>query len=276
MLDIRSVEKLWSIKENLDFCVKPMSNYEISRIRYDDIRIGEDLILNLDMVKDEKILLSSGDVTAEMSIWDYTNAPISNVSLYKTVLSNVGKNVIGRVADIEADGRIILERKSVEKESIKYLRDNLGKVISAEIINFYEYGVFMDIGNGVISFVHVKEFSKARWNNLERFYKIGDFVKVKLLDCDEENKFFLSRKQAYTQEDMMKKYPSGYSCVVTCNSWVPSNDGMFVEFDPGNVGIMDVPANFPTNTIKEGDRVLVFLKKYKENGFKCTFLRKMS
>lgn len=60
-------------------------------------------------------------------------------------------------------------------------------VVEGEVKRFTDFGAFIEI-NGVDGLLHVSEISWGRVEKPEDALKIGDKIKVYILDIDKENK----------------------------------------------------------------------------------------
>ncbi|HHT55243.1 MAG TPA: S1 RNA-binding domain-containing protein, partial [Acholeplasma sp.] len=64
---------------------------------------------------------------------------------------------------------------------------NENNIITCEVVGFQEYGVFVrcDEYDGL---VHISEISEQYVENIEEIFKVGDLVKLLVLDVNEEDK----------------------------------------------------------------------------------------
>lgn len=70
----------------------------------------------------------------------------------------------------------------------------IGSEYEAKVVTIKEYGAFVDIIPGVSGLVHVSELADERVNDVNDYLKVGDTVKVKVLDVDRFGKIKLSAK----------------------------------------------------------------------------------
>lgn len=192
----------------------------------------------------------------------------------KTAQAFVGKKVIARVNRIDPNGVIILERKSIVDETKNHLRKMIGKEsIYCTVESIAPFGIFADIGNGIIALIHNTEISKSRYYGLKNFFKVGDMLKVRIKNYGAQRDVFqLSRKDAYEPitEEM---FPYGSVVVVIIHKYVDEQkSGVFVEYDPGNSGIVDIPFNGHPEEFYEFRKMAVRIKSVKPSGFKAAFL----
>ncbi len=151
-----------------------------------------------------------------------------------------------------------LERQRVEEF---FARLEPGQIVEGEVKSIVDFGLFVDIG-GFEGLVHRSEIS---WKDLPappNTYKVGDKVKVKILDIDrEKRRISLSIKQ--TRPDpwvgLAERYPPGTKLqgeVVAITDF-----GAFVRIEEdveGLVHVSELSWGFPSNpreVVKEGDVV---------------------
>lgn len=244
--------------------VMPLRFYEEDYIKFEDLEVGDVVVANVFELKENKVFLWVGDNLAVMRLNDYSDAaPAQNASL---VVSLMGRNVLARVKAKE--GRVIvLERKSIVNKTIEILKTRIFGVIDATIEWRTNYGIFVDIGNGVSSLIYANEVSIS-WHNFMKDFKKGQTVKVRILGyIPEKNQFIISRKKAYEK----KNFEKNEIIEVVCSTPLRDGTGIYVEYDPGNSGIMDIPYGEKLSSYAEGKKVLVIVKKTTDVGFRCAF-----
>ncbi len=254
-----------------NFEVKPLDLYQLEDISISDINLGDYVVANITSVKDDKILLKIGQTDAIMMIDDYDI--ISRDRMMKSLYSLLNKNIYARVSAINGN-TVILERKTVVKQTILFFIQNVGNIFDVTITSIKNYGVFVDIGNGVTSFVHCINLSNSRYYGLDSFFKVGDKIKVKILDYDSRKSFFtLSRKAAYDRVNL----PNNHYFLVTVTGYVDKIkcDAFFVEYNPQTIGIVDLNENAEFVPINAGDQIAVFIKRTTDKGFKSRFIHKV-
>lgn len=70
----------------------------------------------------------------------------------------------------------------------------VGEVYDAKISRIMKFGAFADLGNGKEGLVHISQLTKERLEKVEDKFKIGDEVKVKVVEIDKQGRINLSRK----------------------------------------------------------------------------------
>lgn len=269
-------EELAKSKNQKAMQIKPIRMYvEEENINYNDINEGDLIIATVyQFISPNTIYLCVGEINAEMDLTNFYYYPDdnSNDKLIKSVYNSIGKKVIARVKE-KKDGQLILERSSVIKETSEFFSQNIGIVVDATIETISPFGIFVDIGNGFISLLHHTEISKSRIYNFENVFEIGERIKVKIIDYNfEKCMAHISRKQAYKLLSE-NELPIGSAVVANCRGYVNDElDGVFVEYDPNNVGIMNMPEGY-SDEFYDGRKIIVIIKLHKEKGFKANFVR---
>jgi len=72
----------------------------------------------------------------------------------------------------------------------------IGEIVEGKIVSVKDYGVFVDLGDNTSGMVHISEIAHDYVSNIGDFVKLGDVVKMKVLNIDEKGKISLSIKKA--------------------------------------------------------------------------------
>ena len=71
----------------------------------------------------------------------------------------------------------------------------IGMVLTGKVIGVQNYGVFVLLDDNTQGLVHISELTHGYVNNINNYFKIGQMVKVMIIDIDEYNgKISLSLK----------------------------------------------------------------------------------
>lgn len=115
-----------------------------------------------------------------------------------------------------------------EEAQTKY---TAGKKVSGEIVSVKEYGVFIELDDGIEGLIHVSEMSWTnKVKNPTKHYTVGEQVEAVVLDVDVENKrISLGVKQLTPNpwDDIEAKFPIGKKVKGTVKSIVEF--GVFVD-----------------------------------------------
>lgn len=102
--------------------------------------------------------------------------------------------IVVKVIEVERRrNRLILSEREAAREARDMLKEQLieelepGEVRTGHVISLADFGAFIDIG-GADGLVHTSELSWKRVNHPSEILKVGQEVKVKVLDLDMERK----------------------------------------------------------------------------------------
>ena len=102
---------------------------------------------------------------------------------------NVGENIKFKIINFNNEkNRLSLSAKALlddvwEKIDEKY---NVGDIVKVKVINVQDYGIFIEIQEGIEVFIHKNEFSWDKNENKE--YRTGDEVEFKIINIDKSEK----------------------------------------------------------------------------------------
>ena len=179
---------------------------------------------------------------------------------------NVGDEVECQVLEIDArNKRLSLGLKQLQENpwSQLELKYPSGASVEGEVKSVTDFGIFVDIGEGIDGLIHVSDIS---WNKKlahpnERFKK-GDKIKAMVLSIDKETeKFSLGIKQLEKDpwENARTKYKVGES--IEGKITKVTDFGAFVELEEGLEGLVyvselsDQRVEKPADIVKVGDVV---------------------
>ena len=175
-------------------------------------------------------------------------------------ISKVEKFVQFRVKDISKKDTIILSRKSVGKDAINWIRNDLkeGMVVKGIVKNIRPYGAFVEIGGGVVGLLHVEDISVARIKSPFERLKIGQKVNIMIKSIDRKtNRVILSYKEMFgTWEENIKDFKEGTKVQAIAREIEKSKNGIFVELKPNLIGLAEYKED-----IKYGQKVDVYIKR---------------
>ena len=76
----------------------------------------------------------------------------------------------------------------------------VGQIVEGKVTGITNFGVFVDLGEGKSGLVHISEVSRTYVEDIKQVIKIGDVVKMKVLNIWEDGKISLSIKKALEPE----------------------------------------------------------------------------
>jgi small subunit ribosomal protein S1 len=208
--------------------------------------------------------------------------PGSQIALrqVQNVDSLLGQNVQVKIIKLNKRRRnIVVSRRAVLEEERDRMKSAILKDLAKDQIrdgvvkNITDFGAFVDLG-GIDGLLHITDMSWGRVGHPSELVKIGDKVRVKVLNFDpEKERISLGMKQldAYPWEGVEEKYKVGDRIkgrVVSITDY-----GAFVELERGVEGLIHVSemswtrhVRHPSKVVSLGDTIdAVVLKVDKAN-----------
>lgn len=186
-----------------------------------------------------------------------------NIDEYGYCNPNICKNKVNnyiqfKVKDI--GDKIILSRKSVQDEVLDWVKNELepGKVVNGIVKNIRKFGVFVEIGGGVVGLLHIEDISISRIKSPEERFTIGQKINVMIKSVDKEsNRIILSYKELLGDwEENIKGYEEKTVVEGTIKEPDKFKNGIFIELKPNLVGLAEYKEGF-----SYGQKVKVYIKK---------------
>jgi polyribonucleotide nucleotidyltransferase len=114
--------------------------------------------------------------------------------------------------DIEEDGLVVITGKDIEKlrEAEAMIKEIVhefepGEIVEGEVVNIMDFGAFVKLNKNQDGLVHISELAPYRVNKTDDIVKIGDAVKVKVKEVDDNGKVKLSMKEVPENEKYWSK-----------------------------------------------------------------------
>ncbi len=114
--------------------------------------------------------------------------------------SLVGRSLTATFLEVDPERRklVLSEREAARAATLQQMV--VGALLDGTIANIQPYGAFVEV-NGVTGLLHIKQISQASVPDLKALFKIGQPIKVVVLDIDEfRNRISLATK-------MLESYP---------------------------------------------------------------------
>lgn len=173
----------------------------------------------------------------------------------------VNKLIQFKIKEIEkSNNEVILSRKDVQKEALKWIKNDLkeGEKIKGIVKNIKPYGVFIEIGGGVVGLAHIEDLSVARIKSPTERVKLGQKIDVIVKSIDKnEGKVILSYKELFgTWEENIKNFREKTRVQGIVRETEKNKNGIFIELAPNLVGMAEYVDN-----LEYGQNVDVYIKK---------------
>lgn len=160
--------------------------------------------------------------------------------------------------------RMILSLKKLEESPWERISRKLkvGDLVEGPIKTITDFGLFIEVDEGVDGFVHISKVSWERVEDLKSIYQIGDRVSAKVIELDPERKrLVLSIKDLTSDpwERVALNYKLGDILEVEVKGEA-KNKGYFVKIEEGVIGFLpfkelsDIEKK-GRRELKEGDRL---------------------
>lgn len=124
------------------------------------------------------------------------NGPESTVT--NQLKKYLGQSFQVKVVSINPDtDSLIASEKAVSEEAmkLKLSKYRVGDIVEGDVIGVVDYGVFVRFDEALDGLVHISEIAWKKVEDPKQYYKIGDKVKVKITEIDNDFKINLSIKQ---------------------------------------------------------------------------------
>ena len=146
-----------------------------------------------------------------------------------------GQEVQAKVLNIDKDNeRFSLGIKQLEPDPWQSIPDRypLGTVIAGPITNVTDFGLFVELEEGIEGLVHVSEISKEKIKSPVGQYKVGDTITAKVINLSpKDRKIGLSMKKVEEHEER-----SNYHDYVNNAKAATSNLGELLKEEIGGAG----------------------------------------
>ncbi len=135
------------------------------------------------------------------------------------IIGPAGKNIkkiieeTGVKIDIEQDGlvKIYAVHKTDADKAVEMINELImdvekGEVYLGKVIRVEDYGAFVEILPGKVGLLHVSQIAKERTKSAKDVLKVGDIVKVKVIDIDEQGRIKVSLKDVKETDEPVNKF----------------------------------------------------------------------
>jgi small subunit ribosomal protein S1 len=150
----------------------------------------------------------------------------------------------------------LLSRKNAQERCRREFIERLcpGDVIKARVTHLESFGVFCDIGCGIIALLPIDSVSVSRISHPRDRFSPGDDIKVVVKSIGEDGKITLSHKELLgTWQENADNFKAGQTVGGVIRSI--EKYGVFIELSPNLAGLAEY-----TPDVKEGDLASVYIK----------------
>jgi len=97
------------------------------------------------------------------------------------------------IVEVFADNKASIDAAVARIKAIA-ARPEVGEIYEGKVKSIMPFGAFVEIMPGKDGLLHISEIDHKRFETMDGIFKVGDEVRVKLLDIDKQGKLKLSRK----------------------------------------------------------------------------------
>ncbi len=188
-----------------------------------------------------------------------------NVDAFGFCSPNICKNKVNqfvqfKIKEIYDDKNVLLSRKNVQEEALVWVKEELkpGTVVNGIVKNMRKFGVFVEIGGGVVGLLHIEDISISRIKSPEERFSIGQKINVMIKSIDKDNnKIVLSYKELLGDwDENIKEYTEKTVVEGIVKEADKFKNGIFIELKPNLVGLAEYKEG-----VEYGQKVNVYIKK---------------
>ena len=183
--------------------------YDIIEKAFERTKIARDYII------DEVILKAIPEPRKELSKYaPKIVATVIPVDKIKDVIGAGGKTInkiidaTGVKIDIEEDGHVAIYSNDTESanKALKMIEDitrelEVGKVYDGVVTRIAPFGAFVDLGGGKEGLLHISKISSKHINKVEDVLSVGDEIKAKVTEIDNQGKIALNMRDLEHHEE---------------------------------------------------------------------------
>jgi polyribonucleotide nucleotidyltransferase len=116
--------------------------------------------------------------------------------------------------DIEESGKITIASSDMNaaEKALEMIREitveaEVGKIYTGKVVRIEDYGAFIEILPNIVGLLHISEIANYRIKSVRDALKMGQSVRVKVINIDEDNKIRLSKKVLEENSNKKGSFP---------------------------------------------------------------------
>ena len=210
---------------------------------------------------DHTLYFSLGGICGIMPREEVVAPWISGADRDISVLSRVGKETCFTVQQLTSDEKgapvVHLSRRVAQEQTMDFFLEHLipGSILTGRVTRLESFGVFVDIGCGVIAMLPIEHISVSRIGHPKDRFHVGQKILTAVLSIDRDN-----RRITLTHRELLGTWmenASRFRVGETVPGIVRSikDYGCFVELAPNLSGLADLREG-----LQPGDGVSVYIK----------------
>ena len=212
---------------------------------------------------------SLNGIRAEMPRREVVAPWISGSHREIAILSRVGKQTCFTVTKVSPDEKgapvVSLSRRAAQEEAMEFFLEHLqeGMVLACRVVRLETFGVFLDIGRGIIAMLPIERISISRISHPKERFREGQKILAAVWRFDRSQ-----RRITMTHRELLgnwmenaSRFQSGETVRGTVRSVM--DYGIFIELTPNLSGLSDAKEHFAV-----GDSVSVYIKSIRPERMK--------
>ena len=229
--------------------------------------ILEALALRCDV--DHTLHFSLNGIRAIMERGEVDAPWISGAERDISILSRVGKPTCFTVQEVFTDEKgapvARLSRRAAQEKAMDHFLQSLrpGSVLTCRVTRLESFGVFLDMGCGIIAMLPIEHISVSRISHTKERFRTGQNLLAAVLSVDQERRRFTMthRELLGTWMENASWFRPGETVPGVVRSVQPY--GSFIELTPNLSGLAD-----SREDLTSGDRVSVYIKSIRPERMK--------
>jgi len=224
----------------------PLAKMEWDRIQ-DVFERDEIICLNVHGFNRGGLLVQGESIQGFVPLSHLVNMPCNaSEEERRRILSDyVGKCIEVKVIECDPkEERVVFSERAAQagegKRKVLFESLSPGCIISGTVTNVTRFGAFIDLG-GVEGLVHVSELSWGRVERSDQFLKVGEVVRVQVLQVSAENSriaLSLKRLSPNPWEKLAQQFKAGDVVPATVTSM--TRFGAFARLEEGIEGLIHI------------------------------------
>ncbi|MDU1412500.1 MAG: bifunctional 4-hydroxy-3-methylbut-2-enyl diphosphate reductase/30S ribosomal protein S1 [Clostridium sp.] len=192
--------------------------------------------------------------------------PASHIELNRTedLSQYIGQSIEVKIIEyvkergrlkVIASRRELLSKENEAKKEATWEALEIGEVVEGVVRRITNFGAFVEVG-GVDGLLHSSEMSWNKVNSPSKLFKVGETIKVKVLELDKENNKLALSVKALSEDpwnNIVDKYPVGNVVVGKVVRFAPF--GAFVQLEDGVDGLVHI-SQISRDRVEKVDDVL--------------------
>ena len=252
---------------------KEQGSFILSKKRVDQREVWNELQEKFDngeTVEAEVNRVVKGGVTVDLGVRGFVPASQLDTRFVRDLTQFEGNTYEFKIIEIDPQNRqLILSRRELleadeaakREQALENLSD--GAEVTGTVVRLTNFGAFVDLG-GIDGLIHISEIAHEHVEHPEDKLSVGDEIKVKVLNVDEDReRVSLSYKALLPGpwEAIEAEYPAGSVATGTVKRIV--DFGAFIELKPGVEGLVHISemahrhVDTPHEIVRENEEVEV-------------------